>query len=96
MLKRPLRISLISERASPLASPGGIDAGGQNIYVAHLDVAHLARGLPAVKDAASRHVSRVDSPDVIHANVFISGYVGLRLRFGTMRVADSRPQQVSP
>ncbi len=33
---RPLRIAMISEHASPLATPGGIDAGGQNVYVAHL------------------------------------------------------------
>ena len=35
-----LNIALISEHASPLAAPGGIDSGGQNVYVAH-----LARGL---------------------------------------------------
>ena len=29
-------IALISEHASPLAAVGGIDAGGQNIYVAHV------------------------------------------------------------
>src|SRR3954470_24084552 len=29
-------IALISEHASPLAAVGGIDAGGQNIYVASL------------------------------------------------------------
>jgi glycosyltransferase involved in cell wall biosynthesis len=31
-----LRIALISEHASPLAVTGGIDAGGQNIYVNHV------------------------------------------------------------
>jgi glycosyltransferase involved in cell wall biosynthesis len=31
-----LNIALISEHASPLAPPGGIDSGGQNVYVAHL------------------------------------------------------------
>ncbi|OON62554.1 glycosyl transferase family 1 [Massilia sp. KIM] len=31
-----LSIALISEHASPLAPPGGIDSGGQNVYVAHL------------------------------------------------------------
>jgi glycosyltransferase involved in cell wall biosynthesis len=31
-----MRIALISEHASPLAALGGIDAGGQNIYVAHV------------------------------------------------------------
>ena len=32
----PLRIALISEHASPIAAVGGIDAGGQNVYVAHV------------------------------------------------------------
>lgn len=31
-----LRIALISEHASPLSVIGGVDAGGQNIYVAHV------------------------------------------------------------
>ena len=31
-----LRIALISEHASPLAVTGGVDAGGQNIYVNHV------------------------------------------------------------
>jgi glycosyltransferase involved in cell wall biosynthesis len=30
------RIALISEHASPLAAAGGVDSGGQNIYVSHL------------------------------------------------------------
>jgi glycosyltransferase involved in cell wall biosynthesis len=30
------RIALISDHASPLAAPGSIDRGGQNVYVAHL------------------------------------------------------------
>jgi len=33
---RTKRIALISDHASPLASPGSIDCGGQNVYVAHL------------------------------------------------------------
>src|SRR5262249_46341196 len=32
----PLRVALISEHASPLATIGGVDAGGQNVYVAHV------------------------------------------------------------
>lgn len=32
----PQRIALISEHASPLAAIGGLDSGGQNIYVAQL------------------------------------------------------------
>jgi glycosyltransferase involved in cell wall biosynthesis len=31
-----MRIALISEHASPLAAIGGVDSGGQNIYVAHV------------------------------------------------------------
>lgn len=30
------RIALISEHASPLAAPGSVDSGGQNVYVAHV------------------------------------------------------------
>jgi glycosyltransferase involved in cell wall biosynthesis len=30
------RIGIISEHASPLADPGGVDCGGQNVYVAHV------------------------------------------------------------
>ena len=39
------RIALISEHASPLAMLGGADAGGQNVYVAH-----VARRLAAAGD----------------------------------------------
>src|SRR5687767_10051909 len=35
-MKNPMRIALISEHASPLATLGGVDAGGQNIYVANV------------------------------------------------------------
>ena len=31
-----MNIALISEHASPLATPGGTDSGGQNVYVAHV------------------------------------------------------------
>jgi glycosyltransferase involved in cell wall biosynthesis len=36
------RIALISEHASPLASLGGVDSGGQNVYVAQI-ARHLVR-----------------------------------------------------
>jgi glycosyltransferase involved in cell wall biosynthesis len=42
MKRTPLRIALISEHASPLVLAGGAEAGGQNVYVAH-----VARGLAA-------------------------------------------------
>jgi len=35
-MARPMRIAMISEHASPLAAIGGVDAGGQNIYVSHV------------------------------------------------------------
>jgi D-inositol-3-phosphate glycosyltransferase len=38
----PKRIAIISDHASPLAAAGGIDSGGQNIYVAQVS-RHLAR-----------------------------------------------------
>ena len=38
------KIALISEHASPLAIAGGIDAGGQNIYVAHVARQLACRG----------------------------------------------------
>ncbi len=38
----PLHIALISEHASPLALLGGVDSGGQNVYVAQV-ARHLAR-----------------------------------------------------
>lgn len=44
MASRSLRIVLISEHASPLARAGGIDAGGQNVYVAHVAAALARRG----------------------------------------------------
>ena len=31
-----MKIALVSEHASPLAVAGGVDSGGQNIYVAHV------------------------------------------------------------
>ena len=37
-----LKIAIISDHASPLAAPGSIDCGGQNVYVAHL-ASQLAR-----------------------------------------------------
>ncbi|MES2265908.1 MAG: glycosyltransferase family 1 protein [Bacteroidota bacterium] len=41
MKSKVKRVALISEHASPLASLGGVDTGGQNVYVAQL-AKHLA------------------------------------------------------
>ena len=38
------RIAIISEHASPLAALGGVDCGGQNVYVAHLALELAERG----------------------------------------------------
>ncbi|HEX5828191.1 MAG TPA: glycosyltransferase [Candidatus Limnocylindrales bacterium] len=55
-------IALISEHASPLATLGGVDAGGQNVYVAH-----LARQLAAMGDRVDVYTrkDRPDLPDVV-------------------------------
>ncbi|MFC7848693.1 glycosyltransferase [Arthrobacter sp. NPDC057388] len=39
-----MKISMISEHASPLAALGGVDAGGQNVHVAALSTALARRG----------------------------------------------------
>ena len=39
-----MKISMISEHASPLAALGGADAGGQNVHVAELSAALTGRG----------------------------------------------------
>jgi D-inositol-3-phosphate glycosyltransferase len=130
MRQQPLRIALISEHASPLATLGGTDAGGQNVYVAHigrclsnaghqvdvltrrdaehlpplvdmgpgLRVRHISAGPPQpvpkesllpfmgeFSDRAVRLCEAAGGYDVVHANFFMSGLVGLDLkqRFGT-------------
>lgn len=120
-----LRIALISEHASPLATIGSVDAGGQNIYVAnvanclaraghHVDVFTRRDGIalpPCVHTAARSRVFHVNAGpacfvpkekllgympafarslqdlfkqappyDVVHANFFMSGQIGLTLR----------------
>lgn len=124
-MEAPLRVALISEHASPLAQQGGVDAGGQNVYVAHVAAALARRGhhvdvltrrdqraLPTAVDmrpgvrvfhidagpaafvpkeqllphmrafgaAALRLMRGSVRHDVMHANFFMSGLVGLRLR----------------
>ena len=55
-------IAMISEHASPLAAAGGVDAGGQNIYVA-CTARHLAAQGCTV-DVFTRR-DREDQPDVV-------------------------------
>src|SRR3954468_2477469 len=53
-----MRIALVSEHASPLATLGGVDAGGQNVHVAA-----LARGLARRGAQVVVHTRR-DDPDL--------------------------------
>lgn len=118
----PLRIWMISEHASPLAAAGGVDSGGQNVYVAEVaralagaghrvdvltrrdspalpPVTELESGvrvhaidagppcfvpkeelLPFMPAFAARAAELAPRPQVIHANFFMSGLVGLQLR----------------
>jgi len=120
-----LRIALISEHASPLASLGGVDAGGQNVYVdkvarqlverghevdvftrrddpalppivevqPDLRVVHVGAGpaefvakeemlplMPAFADSMRRFMAEQRRYDLLHANFFMSGLVGMRLK----------------
>lgn len=124
-MKRSQHILMISEHASPLALAGGVDAGGQNVYVDsvarqlgaaghRVDVLTRRDALalaPVVEMAPGVRVLHVDAGppcevpkeellgwmpdfaacaqsmlrgaapyDVIHANFFMSGWVGMRLR----------------
>ncbi len=125
MNQKPLRVLMISEHASPLAVSGGVDAGGQNVYVdsvarelvraghtvevltrrddtrlpavvepvPRLRVHQLTAGpprpvpkeallpyMPAFANAARQRLQGGPGFDVIHANFFMSGLVGLTLR----------------
>lgn len=58
-----MRIALVSEHASPLALVGGVDSGGQNVYVAH-----VARELAAQGHDVDVFTRRDDAemPEVVH------------------------------
>ncbi len=58
----PQRIAMISDHASPLAAVGGIDSGGQNIYVAETARYLAARG--HLVDVFTRK-DQSDLPDVV-------------------------------
>ncbi|MDA0638940.1 glycosyltransferase [Nonomuraea sp. MCN248] len=50
-----MKIDLVSEHADPLAAIGGVDAGGQNVYVASLATALAARGHSVVVHTRRSH-----------------------------------------
>jgi glycosyltransferase involved in cell wall biosynthesis len=58
-----LKIALVSEHASPLAAPGSVDCGGQNVYVAHL--ANQLAQLGHLVDIFTRRDSPAQKPLVM-------------------------------
>jgi D-inositol-3-phosphate glycosyltransferase len=62
-----LRIAMISEHASPIAKPGGVDTGGQNVYVAQIS-RHLALAGHEVDVYTRRDGS--DQPPVVEAGPY--------------------------
>ena len=58
----PQRIAIVSEHASPLIAVGGIDSGGQNIYVAETARQLAARGY--VVDVLTRK-DQADLPEIV-------------------------------
>ena len=78
-----MRIAMISEHASPLATLGGEDAGGQNTHVAELSAALAAQGHDV------RVYTRRDGP-ALPDTVELPGGVTRRARAG--RPAGGDPQ----
>jgi D-inositol-3-phosphate glycosyltransferase len=76
-----MRIALVSEHASPLAVLGGVDAGGQNIYVAHVARCLVDEG--HMVDVFTRRDDPAQAPVV---------YVGPRLR--VLHIPAGPPQFV--
>ena len=68
-LGTPFRIAMVSEHASPLAVLGGVDAGGQNVFVAD-----LARALARLGTEVVVHTRRTD-PDLPRRVPFGDGVV---------------------
>jgi D-inositol-3-phosphate glycosyltransferase len=77
-----MRIAMVSEHASPLAALGGVDAGGQNVYVAALATALGRRGHdvtvytrrdhpvpPGRRGAAEEPVPLAPGVEVVHVPV---------------------------
>lgn len=68
------RIALVSEHASPLATLGGVDAGGQNVHVAALATELAIAGCEVTvytrRDSAllPRVVTMADGVDVVHVD----------------------------
>ena len=77
-----MRLALVSEHASPLATLGGVDAGGQNVHVAE-----LARGLGRRGHEVVVHTRR-DSPELPVYAAFAPGV--------TVHHVDAGPPRAIP
>lgn len=77
-----MRLALVSEHASPLATLGGVDAGGQNVHVAE-----LARGLGRRGHEVVVHTRR-DSPDLPDRIGFAPGVTVHHVEAGPPRVVS--------
>jgi D-inositol-3-phosphate glycosyltransferase len=75
-------IALVSEHASPLATLGGVDAGGQNVYVAH-----LARALGVLGHQVVVFTRR-DDPSLPECVPMAPNVVVVHLRAGPPRPVD--------
>lgn len=71
-----MRIAMVSEHASPLASLGGVDAGGQNVHVAALSAALAAAGHEVVV------YTRRDSPELPDRVRTLDGYTVVHVPAG--------------
>ena len=80
-----LKIAIISDHASPLAAPGSIDCGGQNVYVAHL-ACQLAR-LGCAVDIFTRATSS-ELPTVLGWMALVHSIVGVGEGTGMRRSAS--------
>src|SRR3954471_10642760 len=74
------KIALISEHASPLATLGGVDAGGQNVYVAEL-AKYLAQ-LGFIIDVFTRR----EDPDVADVVNWLPGVRVIHVKAGPVAV----------
>lgn len=63
-----MRISMVSEHASPLAALGGVDGGGQNLHVTELSAALARKGHDVTV------YTRRDSPDLMTSVQVPAGY----------------------
>jgi glycosyltransferase involved in cell wall biosynthesis len=69
-----MKISMVSEHASPLATLGGVDAGGQNVHVSALSAALAARGHEVTvftrrdDPSLAARVRLCDGVDVVHVD----------------------------